>query len=50
LKNIERIGGTSAGAITALCISLGYHANELEKINEETPYQKFNYGKNVYRR
>lgn len=48
LKNIERVGGTSAGAITALCISLGYHANELEKINEETPYQKFNDGKNIF--
>ncbi len=45
LKNITRVGGTSAGAITALCISLGYHAEEIQSIITSTPFKKFNEGK-----
>lgn len=32
LKNIENIGGASAGAITALAIALGYSNDEIEEI------------------
>ncbi len=44
LKNVKKVGGTSAGAITALCISLGYDYNEIEKIISETDFQDFNQG------
>ena len=44
LKNIERVGGTSAGAITALMISLGYNSKEIELIISSTSFSKFNDG------
>jgi NTE family protein len=45
LTQIERAGGTSAGAIMALCVALGYTSSEIEKIMYETKLQKFNDGK-----
>lgn len=45
LENIEKVGGTSAGAITALLLSLGYTPEELETIISETKFQKFNDGR-----
>ena len=45
LDSIERIGGTSAGAITALALALGYNSKEIEKLVYETKIQKFNDGK-----
>lgn len=45
LKNIQRVGGTSAGALTALLLSLGYTASELEEIVKSTPYHKLNDGR-----
>lgn len=45
LQNIRRVGGTSAGAITALTVSLGYTANEIEGLINSTPFQKFNDGR-----
>ena len=45
MKGIERVGGTSAGAITALTLSLGYTAEEIADIISETDFKKFNDGK-----
>ena len=44
LRQIERVGGTSAGAIAALCVALGYNSREIEKIIYETKIQQFNDG------
>lgn len=45
LKNVQRVGGTSSGAITALLVSLGYSSNEIMQIVTNTPYRKFNDGR-----
>ncbi len=45
LPGIERVAGTSAGAIAALTVSLGYKPTEIEKIIYDTKIQKFNDGK-----
>jgi NTE family protein len=44
LKNIEMVGGTSSGAITALCISLGYSSEEITDLLYSTNFKKFNDG------
>ncbi|HBS87960.1 MAG: hypothetical protein A2W91_10415 [Bacteroidetes bacterium GWF2_38_335] len=48
MGKIENVGGTSAGAITALMVSLGYTSNEIEKIISETKFQKFNDGAYIF--
>src|SRR5688572_6713037 len=45
LSQIEKVGGTSAGAIAALTVALGYNAHEIENIIYKTKIQKFNDGK-----
>jgi NTE family protein len=45
LKKIERVGGTSAGAITAMLLSIGYNAEEITKIVSSTSFKKFNDGR-----
>jgi NTE family protein len=45
LKNIEKVGGSSAGSIAGMMISLGYTAAEIDSIMIELPVQKFNDGK-----
>jgi NTE family protein len=45
LPGIERVGGTSAGAIAALTVALGYNSKEIEAIIYGTRIQKFNDGK-----
>ena len=45
LTFIENVGGTSAGAIAALTLSLCYSAHEIEEIIYHTPLQKFNDGR-----
>ncbi|MEI7594566.1 MAG: patatin-like phospholipase family protein [Bacteroidota bacterium] len=45
LSGIEKVGGTSAGAIIALGISLNYSADEITKIIYDTEFGKFNDGK-----
>jgi len=45
LDTIQAVGGTSAGAITALALSLGYTSAELERLIYETKLQKFNDGR-----
>jgi len=44
LKNVEKVGGTSAGAITALLLSLGYTSSEITNIINSTSFKKFNDG------
>jgi NTE family protein len=45
LREIQRVGGTSSGAIIALLISIGYSSTEISSIVSNTPYQKFNDGR-----
>lgn len=45
LSNVQRVAGTSAGAIAALTLSLGYSAAEMEAIISDLPVQQFNDGK-----
>lgn len=45
MKGVERVGGTSAGAITALALSLGYTGDEIAGIIAETNFKKFNDGR-----
>src|SRR6187401_231918 len=44
MDSIERVGGTSSGAIIALTISLGYSGKEIEDIISKTNFKKFNDG------
>lgn len=45
MDNIEKVGGTSSGAIVALTISLGYTGKEIENIISQTNFKKLNDGK-----
>ncbi|MGZ5286167.1 MAG: patatin-like phospholipase family protein, partial [Flavisolibacter sp.] len=45
LHDVKRVGGTSAGAITALLLSLGYNSDEITSIIHSTPFRKFNDGR-----
>jgi len=44
MQSIEKVGGTSAGAIVALTVSLGYAGKEIQQIVSETNFKKFNDG------
>jgi NTE family protein len=44
LSGVKRVGGTSAGAITALMIALGYNAQEITNIISKINFKKFNDG------
>jgi len=44
MDSVERVGGTSSGAIVALTISLGYSGKEIENIISKTNFKKFNDG------
>lgn len=41
LDTVDRVGGTSAGAITACLLSLGYKAHEIQSIIKETKFSSF---------
>jgi NTE family protein len=45
MGSIEKVGGTSSGAIVALAISLGYSGKEIQHIISETNFRKFNDGR-----
>lgn len=45
LQQIERVGGSSAGAIAGFLICTGYTAKEVDSIMQELPVQQFNDGK-----
>jgi NTE family protein len=44
LKNIERVGGTSAGAIQATLFAIGYTPAEIQKVVNNIPLKEFNDG------
>lgn len=44
LQNIEKVAGSSAGAIAGLMISLGYQAGEIDSMMAELRIQEFNDG------
>ncbi len=45
IAGVEKVGGTSAGAVTALCISLGYNSDEIAQLLYATNFKKFNDGR-----
>ena len=45
MSSIQKVGGTSAGAIMALTVSLGYSSNEISTIIGSTNFRKFNDGR-----
>ncbi|HEY5747789.1 MAG TPA: patatin-like phospholipase family protein [Chryseolinea sp.] len=44
LPQVEKVGGTSAGAIAALTVALGYRSTEIESIIYDTKVQRFKDG------
>lgn len=48
LQPIEKVGGTSSGAIVALTIALGYSGNEVGNIITGTNFKKFNDGSYLF--
>ncbi|HEV7347120.1 patatin-like phospholipase family protein [Telluribacter sp.] len=48
LVGIEKVGGTSAGAITALMVSLGYSSGEIADLIASTKFNKFNDGRFLF--
>jgi NTE family protein len=45
IDHIDKVAGTSAGAIAALAVSLGYASEEIEDLIYKTKLQKFNDGR-----
>ena len=45
MQAIEKVSGTSAGAIMALAVSLGYSGKEIEELITKTNFKKFNDGR-----
>ncbi|WP_223847076.1 patatin-like phospholipase family protein [Hymenobacter montanus] len=48
LQGIERVGGTSAGAIQAALLAVGYSANEVIDVVNATPVQRLNDGRFIF--
>ncbi len=48
LRNVERVGGTSAGAVTALTVALGYSVAEIRHLISSTAFKKLNDGKFMF--
>jgi NTE family protein len=48
MNNVEKVAGTSSGAIMALVVSLGYSAQEIAKLIGETNFKKFNDGRYLF--
>ena len=48
IQNIEKVAGTSSGAITALMIGLDYSSHEIDSILYSLKIQQFNDGKNIF--
>jgi NTE family protein len=44
IDKMKKVGGTSAGAITAMMLSIGYDSEEIYEIISATRFQKFNKG------
>lgn len=48
LQQVTRVGGTSAGAITALMVSIGYSSGEIADIITSTRFNRFNDGRFMF--
>lgn len=48
MERVERVGGTSAGAVTALTLALGYSGKEIQEIISSTNFKKFNDGRYLF--
>jgi len=48
MQHVERVAGTSAGAIVALTISIGYSGKEIQDLITETNFKKFNDGRYLF--
>src|SRR5688500_9947810 len=48
LGNLQKVGGTSAGAITALMLSLNYSSADIARIVSSTEFRKFNDGRFMF--
>ena len=48
VKHVEKVGGTSAGAIMALTLSLGYSGKEIQEIIGGTNFKRFNDGRYLF--
>ena len=48
LAHIDKVAGSSAGAIAGLMISLGYNSNEIDSILQTLKIQEFNDGKDIF--
>jgi NTE family protein len=48
MQEVEKVGGTSAGAIVAMTVSLGYTGKEIEEIISGTNFKKFNDGRYLF--
>ena len=48
LAGIERVGGTSAGAIQAALLAVGYSASEIIDVVNATPVQRLNDGRFIF--
>ena len=44
MSKIEKVGGTSSGAIVALTLSIGYSGKDIEHLISKTKFKKFNDG------
>lgn len=47
INNIEKVAGSSAGAVAGLMISLGYNSVEIDSILQNLKLQQFNDGKDI---
>ena len=48
MNNIQKVAGTSSGAIMALTVSLGYSGKEIENLIGQTNFKKFNDGRYLF--
>lgn len=48
LAGIERVGGTSAGAIQAALLAVAYSAQEIVEVVNATPVQRLNDGQFIF--
>lgn len=48
LPNVQRVGGTSAGAITALAVALGYNSAGIKELVTSTAFKKLNDGQFMF--
>src|SRR5687767_14929094 len=48
LQQVQRVGGTSAGAVTALTVALGYTSEEIRQLITSTAFKKLNDGRYMF--